>query len=124
MTAMPEAFYLAGLRKSQQPFCDGAGAGAGALAGAGRGVASMVTAPLRHMAHATRTMAGGDLNVKVPGTRLEELDALAGSFNAMAAKLKTSFERSGREVAARQSREPRALGRKAKPACVLSEGSG
>jgi nitrogen fixation/metabolism regulation signal transduction histidine kinase len=43
----------------------------------GAALASMVTAPLRHMAHATRTMAGGDLNVKVPGTRLEELDALA-----------------------------------------------
>ena len=52
----------------------------------GAALASMVTAPLRHMAHATRTMAGGDMSVRVPGTKLEELDALAGSFNAMAAE--------------------------------------
>jgi len=68
-------------------------------------LASMVTAPLRHMAHATRTMAGGDMSVRVPGAKLEELDALAESFNAMAAKLKTSFDDLVAEVAARESRE-------------------
>jgi len=57
------------------------------------------------MARATQTMAGGELSVRVPGTKLEELDALGGSFNAMAAKLKRSFDDLVGEVAARKSRE-------------------
>src|SRR5260370_40904395 len=73
--------------------------------GLGAALASMVTAPLRHMAHATRTMAGGDMSVRVPGAKLEELDVLAESFNAMAAKLKTSFDDLVAEVTARKSRE-------------------
>ncbi len=68
-------------------------------------LASMVTAPLRHMAHATRTLARGELSVRVPGSRLEELDALAESFNAMAARLKTSFDDLVGEVETRKSRE-------------------
>ena len=78
-------------------------------------LASMVTAPLRHMAHATRTMAGGDISVRVPGAKLEELDALAKSFNAMAAKLKTSFDDLVAEVAARESRERELKGKRSPP---------
>ena len=37
VTAMPEAFYLAGVRIGEQPFGDGVRAGAGALPRAGRG---------------------------------------------------------------------------------------
>ena len=105
MTAMPETFYLAGLRKANSRSAMVLALALVLSLVLGAALASMVTAPLRHMAHATRTMAGGDLNVKVPGTRLEELDALAGSFNAMAAKLKTSFDDLVGEVAARKSRE-------------------
>jgi PAS domain S-box-containing protein len=105
MTAMPEAFYLAGLRKANSRSAMVLALALVLSLVLGAALASMVTAPLRHMAHATRTMAGGDLNVKVPGTRLEELDALAGSFNAMAARLKTSFDDLTGEVAARKSRE-------------------
>jgi PAS domain S-box-containing protein len=50
-------------------------------------------------------MAGGDLSVRVPGTKLEELDALAESFNAMAAKLKKSFDDLIGENSTRKSRE-------------------
>ena len=55
-------------------------------------LAAMVATPLQRMARATRTMAAGDLSTRLPGSKLEELDALAKSFNDMAARLKTSFE--------------------------------
>jgi len=71
----------------------------------GAALASMVTAPLRRMAHATQTMAGGDLSVRVPDSKLEELDALGGSFNTMATKLKKSFDDLLGEISTRKSRE-------------------
>ena len=105
VTAMPEAFYLAGLRKANSRSAMVLALALVLSLVLGAALASMVTAPLRHMAHATRTMAGGDLSVRVPGSKLEELDALAESFNAMAAKLKTSFDDLVGEVATRKSRE-------------------
>ena len=105
MTAMPEAFYLAGLRKANSRSAMVLALALVLSLVLGAALASMVTAPLRHMARATQTMAGGDLSVRVPGSKLEELDALGGSFNAMAAKLKTSFDDLVGEVATRKSRE-------------------
>jgi len=105
MTAMPESFYLAGLRKANSRSAMVLALALVLALVLGAVLASMVTAPLRHMALATRTMAGGDMSVRVPGAKLEELDALAESFNAMAAKLKTSFDDLVAEVAARESRE-------------------
>ena len=105
MTAMPESFYLAGLRKANSRSAMVLALALVLSLVLGAALASMVTAPLRHMAHATRTMAGGDMSVRVPGAKLEELDVLAESFNAMAAKLKTSFDDLVAEVTARKSRE-------------------
>ena len=105
MTAMPEAFYLAGLRKANSRSAMVLALALVLALVLGAALASMVTAPLRHMANATQTMAGGDMSVRVPSAKLEELDALAESFNAMAAKLKTSFDDLVAEVAARESRE-------------------
>jgi two-component system sensor histidine kinase/response regulator len=105
MTAMPEAFYLAGLRKANSRSAMVLALTLVLSLVLGAALASMVTAPLRHMAQATRTMAGGDLSVRVPGTKLEELDALAESFNAMAAKLKKSFDDLIGENSTRKSRE-------------------
>ena len=105
MTAMPDSFYLAGLRKANSRSAMVLALALVLALVLGAVLASTVTAPLRHMAHATRTMAGGDMSVRVPGAKLEELDALAESFNAMAAKLKTSFDDLVAEVAARESRE-------------------
>ena len=68
-------------------------------------LASMVTAPLRRIARATQAMARGDLSARVPGSKLEELGALAQSFNDMAARLKTSFDDLVGEVETRKSRE-------------------
>ena len=92
VNAMPEAFYLAGLRVANSR-------SAMVLALAlvfslvlAAALASIVTAPLRRMANATRMIARGDLSVRVQGSKLEELGSLAASFNDMAAKLKKSFD--------------------------------
>ena len=105
MTAMPEAFYLAGLRQANSRSAILLALALVLSLVLGAALASMVTAPLRHMAHATQTMAGGDLGIRVPGSKLEELDSLGGSFNAMAAKLKTSFDDLVEEISIRRSRE-------------------
>ena len=61
VTAMPEAFYLAGLRSRQQPFSDGVRIGIVALPCADRsaGLDRDRTAP--RMARATQAMARGDM---------------------------------------------------------------
>jgi PAS domain S-box-containing protein len=105
VTTMPEAFYLAGLRRASSR-------SAMVLAMAlvlslvlAAALASMVTAPLRRMANATRMMARGDLSVRVPGSKLEELGTLAAMFNDMAAKLRQSFDNLVGEVETRKRRE-------------------
>jgi PAS domain S-box-containing protein len=105
VTAMPEAFYLAGVRvgssRSAMVFALALVLSL-VLAAA---LASMVTAPLRRMARATRSMARGDLSARVAGSKLAELGALTQSFNEMAARLKTSFDELVGEVEMRKRRE-------------------
>jgi C4-dicarboxylate-specific signal transduction histidine kinase len=105
VTAMPEAFYLAGLRVANSR-------SAMVLALAllfslilAAALASMVTAPLRRMANATRMIAQGDLSARVQGSKVEELGALAAAFNHMAAKLQKSFDDLVGEVEVRKRRE-------------------
>ncbi len=105
VTAMPEAFYLAGLRKAGSRTAMVFALALVLSLVLGAALASMVTAPLRRMAHATQTMAHGDLGVRVSGGRLDELAGLAESFNAMASKLKRSFDDLVGEVETRKRRE-------------------
>ena len=85
VTATPEGFYLAGLRKANSRSAMVFALALVLSLVLGAALASMMTAPLRHMAQATRAMARGNMSVRVPGSKLEELDALAESFNGMAA---------------------------------------
>jgi PAS domain S-box-containing protein len=105
VTAMPEAFYLAGMRigssRSAMVFALALVLST-VLAAA---LSSTVTAPLRHISRATQAMARGDLSTRVPGSQLEELGVLAQSFNDMAGRLKTSFDNLVSEVETRKSRE-------------------
>jgi PAS domain S-box-containing protein len=104
VTAMPESLYLSGVH---------AGHGRTALMFAltlvislilAAALASVVTAPLRRIAGATSLMARGDLGARVTVSNLDELGALAHSFNDMAAKLERSFdELSASESRARES---------------------
>ena len=105
VTAMPEAFYLAGARigSSRAAMVFALALVLSLMLAAA--LASMVSAPLRRISRATKAMAGGDLGVRVPGSRLEELGALAQSFNDMAGRLKTSFDDLVGEVETRKRRE-------------------
>jgi two-component system sensor histidine kinase/response regulator len=105
VTAMPEAFYLAGLRigNSRAAMVFAVALVLSLVLAAA--LASMVTAPLRRIARATQNMARGDLSARVPGSQLEELGALAQSFNDMATRLETSFDDLVGEVETRKRRE-------------------
>ena len=105
VTAMPEAFYLAGARvgSSRSAMVFALALVLSLMLAAA--LASTVTAPLRRISRATQAMARGDLSTRVPGSRLEELGALAQSFNDMAGRLKTSFDDLVGEVETRKSRE-------------------
>ena len=97
VTAMPESFYLEGSRlASSRSAMVFALALVLSLVLAAM-MASTVTAPIRRMARATQRMARGDLNARVPASRLAELGGLAQSINDMSARLKTSFDELGRQ---------------------------
>ena len=106
VTAMPEAFYLAGLRAratavprwcSRSRCCS-------RLCWQRRWPR---WSPRRcgTSRSATRTMTRGDMSARVPGSKLEELGAVADSFNDMAVRLKTSFDNLLGEVDTRKRRE-------------------
>jgi signal transduction histidine kinase/DNA-binding response OmpR family regulator len=103
--AIPEAYYLSGVRsgnsRSAMVF---AVALLLSLAVAGL-LASSVTASLQQISKATRTLARGDLGVRVPASRLEELSTLGAAFNDMAGRLETSFDALLAEVETRKERE-------------------
>ncbi|MES2150588.1 MAG: ATP-binding protein [Pseudomonadota bacterium] len=93
LTAMPEAYYLEGVRTgNSQSAMVFALALALALAAA-IFLGAAVTVPLRRIALATRELAGGDLAQRVPPSALEELGALSQAFNHMAAQLQASFDK-------------------------------
>src|SRR5262252_1209619 len=105
VTAMPEAFYLAGLHEATSRSAMVLAVALVLSLVLAAALASIVTAPLRRLAGATRAMARGDLSVRVPGSKLEELGALAAMFNDMAGKLKKSFDDLIGEVKKRERRE-------------------
>jgi signal transduction histidine kinase len=92
VTAIPESFYLAGLHVANSRAAMVFALALVLSLVLAAALASMVTAPVRRMSRATLMMAAGDLSTRVSGSKLEELDALAKSFNHMAARLKTSFD--------------------------------
>ena len=105
VTAMPEASYLAGLHLANSRSALAFALALLASLVLAATLASMVTAPLRRVARATQAMAGGDLTARAQASPLEELGALAQSFNDMADRLKTSFDDLVGEVEVRKRRE-------------------
>ncbi len=105
LTLMPESYYLAGVH---------AGNSRSALVFAlalllslavAALLAAMVTKQLRRIAQATQSLAHGNLDQRAPGSRMEELDILARSFNDMAASLKKSFDHLNGEIELREKTE-------------------
>jgi len=105
VAAMPEAFYLAGLRVANSRSAMVFAVALVLSLVLAAVLASIVTAPIRRMASATQTLARGDLNVRVPDSKLGELGALTATFNDMAARLKKSFDDLVSEVEMRKRRE-------------------
>lgn len=91
MTVMPESFFLAGVRTGHRRSAMVLAVALLLSLGVAAVLASVVTAPLRRLSDATRTLAGGEVAAPVPVSRLEELNALAQGFNRMAQQLQASF---------------------------------
>ena len=105
VTAMPESFYLAGLRRGSSRTAMVFALTLALSLVLAAVLASIVTAPLRRIARATQHMSRGDLTTRAPSSRLGELDALAHAFNEMAERLKASFDDLVGEVETRKRRE-------------------
>ncbi|MCU7729311.1 ATP-binding protein [Actinoplanes sp. KI2] len=105
LTVMPESYYQAGAQAgSSRTAVVFALALLLSLAMAAV-LAAMLTARLQRLSLATRLLALGDLRQRVPGSRLAELDSLAGSFNDMAEQLQRSFKDLNDEVRLRKHAE-------------------
>ncbi|AOP33004.1 PAS domain-containing sensor histidine kinase [Leptospira tipperaryensis] len=93
ITAIPAAYYLEGVRigSSQSAMVFAIALTLSLLIGAF--LAGIVTAPIQKILNASRAMAHGDFEQRVPSSRLEELGTLSHSFNYMAEQLQESFQR-------------------------------
>ncbi|EPG75288.1 PAS domain S-box protein [Leptospira fainei serovar Hurstbridge str. BUT 6] len=93
ITAMPEAYYLEGVRtgNSQSAMVFAVALALSLLIAAF--LSSTVTAPISRISQATQAMAEGDLTQRVPSSRLEELGVLSSSFNHMSEQLQEFFHR-------------------------------
>ncbi|MEW2288800.1 CHASE3 domain-containing protein [Streptomyces sp. NPDC047841] len=116
--------YTAGERAQLAAREDAAGANAHrAVIAAGVGIAAStalvaaftvlqhraVVRPVRGAAAAAGRLAGGDLGVRIPPSKVAEIDALGASFNTMAASLQDSRRRTVESVEAVHRRTARDL---------------
>jgi len=92
LTAMPEAWYLEGVRTGNSQSAMVFAVALLMTLIAAIVLSTLVTAPIRRLANATRALARGELFQRVPGSRLDELGALSASFNFMAERLQRSFD--------------------------------
>jgi PAS domain S-box-containing protein len=105
VTAIPEAFYLSGVRAGQSRSAMIFALALLVSMVLAALLALIVMAPLRRIASTIGTPSGGTLPLPLPGSRLEELDTLSQAFNAMSMRLKKSFDDLHREAEARETRE-------------------
>ena len=92
LTAMPQAWYLQGVRTGNSQSAMVVALALLLSLVAASMLSAAVTAPIRRIARATGAMAAGKLDQQVPGSPLAELDELSHSFNHMAERLKNSFD--------------------------------
>ena len=92
LTAMPESWYLEGIRTGNSKSAMVFSVALMLTLVAAIVLSSLVAAPIRRLARATRALARGELGQRVPGSRLDELGALSASFNFMAERLQRSFD--------------------------------
>jgi two-component system sensor histidine kinase/response regulator len=92
VTVLPESYYLAGIHEGNSRAAVIFSVALVLSVGLAAWLAAVLTSGLVRIAEATQALAAGDLDQRVPGSKLEELDILAGSFNSMAGKLSGYIE--------------------------------
>ena len=105
LTGMPRAYVYAGLLTGSSRSALVVAAALIAALALGSVLASRVSAPLRDVAAAASAISGGDLTVRVPESRIEELGDVARSFNDMTGRLRTSIDILKAEISARSRAE-------------------
>lgn len=104
-TVLPEAYYLAGVKAGNSRSAMVIAFSLLSSLAIAAFLASRVTSPLQKFARATSALAKGELDVRVPPSRLYELDVLGRSFNDMSERLAQSFSALHGEVKTRKMRE-------------------
>lgn len=94
--------------------------GLGAAVGLGAFVSQRVTGPLRVMAQSAERVGEGQLDVRLPHTRVEELDALATAFNTMADRLRLYRRAADSELSRAREAAQAAIESLADPVLVLT----
>jgi two-component system, sensor histidine kinase and response regulator len=105
ITALPAAYYLEGVRSGNSLSAMVFAAALVMSLMVAAYLATIVTAPICRISHATQELMKGDLTQRVPDSRLEELGALSRSFNNMAEQLQKTFGDLLNEVEMRKRRE-------------------
>lgn len=91
MTAMPESYYLSGVRVGNSQSAMIFAIGLILSLAAAAALAAIVTKPIIKIVKVTQALARGDFSVHVPDSRLEEINTLSHSFNNMSEQLQSSF---------------------------------
>ncbi|MGE5490213.1 MAG: ATP-binding protein [Actinomycetota bacterium] len=105
MTAIPASYYLAGVRAGNSRSAMIFALALTLSLAVAAYLATAVAAPICRISRATEALMLGDLEQRVPESRLAELGALSRSFNAMAEQLQASFRDLRDEVETRKARE-------------------
>ncbi len=105
LTLMPESFYLAGVQTGNSRSAMIFAVALLLSLAVAAVLAAWVTNPLRRISLATQALTRGDLDQHAPGSRMEELNTLAHSFNDMAGRLKKSFDHLNEEITERKLAE-------------------
>jgi len=92
LTAMPQAWYLEGVRAGNSQSAMVVALALLLSLVAASLLSAVVTAPIRRIARASGAMAAGDLSQRVPVSGLAELGELGHAFNNMAERLQNSFD--------------------------------
>jgi two-component system, sensor histidine kinase and response regulator len=105
VSVLPASAYLRGMREVDRRSAVVLGVALVSALLLAAVVSALVSAPIQRVADAVRALARGELGERVPQSRWEEANALADSFNHMAARLEASFQELVREVEVRKKRE-------------------
>ncbi|MDP2306483.1 MAG: histidine kinase dimerization/phospho-acceptor domain-containing protein [Pseudomonadota bacterium] len=95
-------------------------AGLAGAAGLGGLLAHRLTVPLRAISKSAERVGDGQLDIQLPHTQVEELDALADAFNKMASRLRLYRKASDSELARARESAQAAIESLADPVLVLT----